>query len=336
MTDSKQSKGGVARAEKMTSKQRSDVARAGAIARWSETNKLPKATHGSVDHPLMIGELEIPCYVLDDGRRVLSLGGMIQALGMSTGGAGGKQGDRLVQFATGKLISPFISSDLLNRMENAIRFRAPTGGSLATGYEATILPDLCEAVLAAREARALRADQLHIAKQCEILVRGLARVGIIALVDEATGYQSERERDALHKLLAIYLSEERLAWAKRFPDEFYKQVYRLRAWNWPPTGRAKPPILGHITNDIVYDRLPEGVLPKLQEMNPTDEDSRRRKFKHHQFLSAEVGQPDLRDHILQILPLMRVSKTWDGFKRLLDQAFPKKGTQIEIDYENHS
>jgi hypothetical protein len=77
-------------------------------------------------------------------------------------------------------------------MGNPIRFQAPTGGSPATGYEATILPDLCEAVLAARQEGTLRADQLHIAKRCEILVRGLARVGIIALIDEATGYQINR------------------------------------------------------------------------------------------------------------------------------------------------
>lgn len=115
------------------------------------------ATHGSDDHPLRIGDIEIPCYVLEDGRRVLSLGGMVRALGMSIGSAAGKQGDRLYQFATGKGISPYVSNELISRMESAIQFRAPSGGSAATGYEATILADLCEAVLAARQAGALRA-----------------------------------------------------------------------------------------------------------------------------------------------------------------------------------
>lgn len=333
---SPQSKGGQARAEKLTPEERQEVARNAALARWQMDKKVPKATHGSADLPLKIGDVEIPCYVLEDGTRVLSQRGILAGLKLSAGSAGGSGADRLLGFFTGKGLFPYVSSDLMARIENPIRFTAPRGGAAAFGYPATILPDICDAILAAREERALQKQQLHIAAQCEILVRGFARVGIIALVDEATGYQSARERDALHRLLEVYLSAERLAWAKRFPDEFYKQIYRLKSWNWPPSGRAKPPVLGHITNDIVYDRLPEGVLTQLQELNPTDEETKRRKFKHHQFLSADVGQPDLRDHILQILPLMKVSKSWDGFKRLLEQAFPKKGEQGNLDLNDPS
>src|SRR5690606_6333867 len=106
----------------------------------------------------------------------------------------------------------------------------------------------------------------------------------------------------------------------------------LKGWKWP-VGKAKTPLLGHITNDVVYDRLPEGVLPKLRELNPTLEESKRRKFKHHQFLSQEVGQPDLRDHILQILPIMKISRNWEAFKRHLDMAFPKRGSQASLDFE---
>lgn len=214
-------------------------------------------------------------------------------------------------------------------MAEPVRFRAPSGGSVATGYEATILPDICEAVLAARQAGALLKQQNHIAEQCEALIRAFAKIGIVALVDEATGFQRERERDALHQLLSLYLAEERLAWAKRFPDEFYKQIYRLKGWAWP-VGKAKTPLLGHITNDVVYDRLPTGVIDKLRELNPTQEETKRRKHKHHQFLSAEVGQPDLRDHILQIIPIMKISRDWNTFKRHLDVAFPKSGTQFDL------
>jgi hypothetical protein len=127
--------------------------------------------------------------------------------------------------------------------------------------------------------------------------------------------------------LAAYLSDERLAWAKRFPDEFYKQIYRLKGWKWPVTGRAKPPILGHITNDIVYDRLPPGVLDALRKKNPKDDDTKRRKWRHHQFLSQDFGQPDLRDHLLQIIAVARISKSWETFKRNVDEAFPKAGSQ---------
>ena len=330
---SPQSKGGEARAKALSKIERSAIAKKSAEARWAQTKELPMATHGSAERPLRIGETEIPCFVLEDGRRVLMQTGVINALGMSHGGSYSKGGDRLAKFAQQGRLSSFISSDLVERTANPIRFRT-SRGALAYGYEATILHDLCEVVLDARDAGVLQKQQAHIAKQCEILVRGFARVGIIALVDEATGYQAERDRDELHRILEAYLSEERLAWAKRFPDEFYKQIYRLKNWKWPPLGRAKPPFLGHITNEIVYDRLPPGVLTELRKRNPTQDATKRRKWKHHQFLSEDFGQPDLRDHLLQVIAVMRVSKTWDAFKRNFDEAFPKPGTQIELTLED--
>lgn len=334
VTASPQSEGGRARAEKLSKVERSDIARRGAQERWAKVKALPKVTHGSNDRPLRIGDAEISCYVLEDGRRVLSQRGVLAGLTLSQGSTSGAGGDRLARFAQGKGISSFISNELMALIDSPIHFRHSGGGGTAFGYPATILPEICDAILAARSAGALQQQQLRIAQQCEALVRAFAKVGIVALVDEATGYQESRDRDELHKLLEVYLSEERLAWAKRFPDEFYHQVYRLRGWNWPPTGRAKPPILGHITNDIVYDRLPEGVLAKLRELNPSDEETGRRKYRHHQFLSNEVGQPDLRDHILQILPLMKVARNWDGFKKLIDTVFPRKGDQLILGLDN--
>jgi hypothetical protein len=339
MTDSPQSKGGKSRAKKLSPEERREIARTGAQTRWAKLKNLPKATHGSADRPLIIGNAEIQCYVLEDGRRVISQRGMNAALQRAESGAISRR--QPVDDAAGNLpsflypanIRSFVSKDLALSATSPIDFKLPGGSAIGHGYPAEILPEVCSVWMQAREAGVLTPAQHRTAQAASIVIQALAKVGIVALVDEATGYQSERDRDALHKLLEVYLSEERLAWAKRFPDEFYRQIYRLKSWNWPPVGRAKPPVVGHITNDIVYERLPEGVLPKLRELNPTDTDSGRRKFKHHQFLSADVGQPDLRDHILQILPLMKVSKTWDGFKRLLDQAFPKKGDQGKFDLE---
>jgi hypothetical protein len=168
---------------------------------------LPKATHGAPDHPLRIGNLALPCYVLDNGKRVLIQRGMISALGMSKGGNRRRTGDRLARFVTGKRLEPFISKDLAQVIMSPILFKAPNG-AIAYGYEATILADMCDSILAARKAGALQDQQLHIAEQCEILVRGFARVGIIALVDEATGYQEVRAKDELHQILKMYVAPE--------------------------------------------------------------------------------------------------------------------------------
>jgi len=327
---SPQSKGGTSRAEKLSAKERANIASNAAKARWAEASKLPKATHTGI---LKVGDAEIPCAVLSDGTRLLTQAGFMHALGRSSKPKGRSQyvTDGLPPFLATKSLKSLITKEIIDATK-PVAFITPTGGK-ALGYKADLLPKVCDIFLEARDSKLLTRQQLGLAQQSEMLVRSLAKVGIVALVDEATGFQKDRERDALHQLLEKYLVEERLAWAKRFPDEFYHQIYRLNGWNWP-VGKAKTPLVGKITNDIVYDRLPEGVLKKLQELNPITSNTKRRKFKHHQFLSEEVGQPDLRDHILQILPLMKISNTWKGFKRHLDIAFPIAGTQMEMDIES--
>lgn len=324
--DTPQSKGGRSRAARLSPEERQEIARQGAQARWAEAASLPKATHTGT---LRIGDSEIPCAVLSDGTRLLTQAGFLGALGRSTKPKGRSQQvtDGLPPFLATKSLEPLISQEIF-RATVPVAFITPTGGK-ALGFKAELLPKVCDLFLQARAEGYLTAQQLPIATQAEMLVRALAKVGIVALVDEATGFQRDRDRDALHRLLSVYLTEERLAWAKRFPDDFYKQIYRLKGWKWP-VGKAKTPLLGHITNDIIYERLPPGVLPKLRELNPTDDETKRRRWKHHQFLSPEVGQPDLRDHILQILPIMRISKDWATFKRHLDVAFPRIGTQPDL------
>lgn len=329
LVDTPQSKGGKARADKLSPEERRDIASQAAKARWAEAASLPKATHMGT---LKIGEAEIPCAVLSDGTRLLTQAGFLGALGRSTKPKGRSQQatDGLPPFLATRSLKTLITREIVEATV-PIAFVTTTGGK-ALGYKAELLPEVCDLFIEAKNQGLLTAQQMSIAESSEMLVRALAKLGIVALVDEATGFQLDRDRDALHRLLSAYLSEERLAWAKRFPDEFYRQVYRLKGWAWP-VGKAKTPFLGHITNDIVYDRLPEGVLPKLRELNPTQDVSKRRKFKHHQFLSEEVGQPDLRDHILQILPIMKISKDWKTFKRHLDVAFPKAGDQAELDLD---
>jgi hypothetical protein len=325
-------RGGVARMKSTTKKERSELGKKAAAARWS--GDIKQATHGAADHPLRIGDIEIPCYVLEDERRVLSLGGMVRALGMSIGGAGGRQGDRLYQFATGKNILPFASKDLISRIENPIRFRAPTGGSVATGYEAEILADICDAVLAARRAGELQKQQDHIAAQCEILLRGFARVGIIALVDEATGFQYERTRNSLARILEAFVAKELQPWVKTFPDDYYAGLFRLRGLDYSADSVKRPQYFGTLTNDIVYKRLAPGVLNELKKVIPKTEGGRR-KGALSQGLTRNVGYPKLREHLGAVVAYMSVSTDYLDFIRKLDQHRPRFGEQYQLpfDYE---
>lgn len=316
--DEKKIKAANARAKSLSKKERSDIAKKAATARWSPD--IPKATHGDLDHPLTIGEIKIPCYVLEDGRRVLHQRGMVDAIGMARGSSGGTGGDRLAKFVGGDRLKQFISDQLREVTESPIKFKTARG-MLAYGYEATVLADICDAVLAARKAGLLQKQQLHIAEQCEILVRGFARVGIIALVDEATGYQYDRARAALAEILEKFIKDELGKWAKRFPDDFYRQLFRLKGLDWP-SEKNPPQYVGHWTNNIVYSRLAPGVLEDLKKKSPKTE-KWHRKNKFHQWLTDDVGHPKLQEHLSNVIFLMKTSDDWDDFEKRLNKGAPK-------------
>jgi hypothetical protein len=325
-----QSLGGKARAEKLTKEQRKEIASTAALARWSkEGTQYPLAKYGSPDRPLKIGDVDIPCYVLDDGRRVITQGGMLLGLEMSAGTATKGGGDRLTNFATTKSIKPFISDNLMEMIKNPIRFRGH--GSLAYGYEATILAEICEAILACRQAGELNHQQEHIAKKAEVLVRAFAKVGIVALVDEATGYQETRNREALQEILKRFISEELLEWVRTFPTDFYKQIFRLKGWNWND-GRMSP-IVGSIVNDLVYARLAPGVLEELKKRNPVENGTR--KHKHFQHLTKDIGHPELTRHLYELIGMARAFSTgqWDQYYRLVNQTFQKMNTTGLLPFE---
>lgn len=329
------SKGGINRAKSLSSQERKDIASKGAKAKWDSDRLLSKATHRG---EITIGDIVIPCAVLDNGQRMLSETGITIALGSSTGLSGAAKRRRTKDIAEGKAPLPtFLNPERLKPfVDNVFGDTAPIpieykdGRKKVSGYPADILPKICDVWLKARDAGILQKQQMSKAMQADILMRGLAHIGIVALVDEATGYQEERDKDALHKLLEVYLSDERLTWAKRFPDEFYKQIYRLRGWEYPSASGQKPSFVGKLTNRLVYDRLPDGVLEELRIRNPTKEGTGHRKWKHHQFLSEDIGQADLRDHLLQLVAIMRISKNWNIFIDNFEVAFPKIGDQIVL------
>jgi hypothetical protein len=315
---SRQSLGGVARKEKLTPEQRSEIAKKAAAARWDKQGRpLPQATHDGV---LKIGEAEIACYVLENGQRVISTRGVMKGLGRRWRGRK-YAGTQLPVFLEAKNLKPFIDSDL-SAVLTELRFRTHHGIE-SEGFRAEILPMVCDTYLKARDAGALKSHQLGVAKQCEILIRGLAHTGIIALVDEATGYQNERARDALAEILEKFISHELGKWAKRFPDEFYENLFRLKNKKWPPKNRQMPAHVGHWTNNVVYSRLAPGVLAELKEKSPRNKRGNRTN-KFHQWLTEDVGHSSLQAHLHTVIAMMRGFEKWEAFEKFLNKTMPKQ------------
>lgn len=317
-------RGGLARAAQMTPEERTGIARKAAQARW-ETEGLPTATHTGI---LNVGDVEIDCYVLENGERILSTRGIMKSLGRSWRGRK-HRGTQLPVFLEAKNLLPFISNDL-DTVLTPREFRTPRGARGA-GYNAEILPTVCDVYLQARQTGVLTPAQHVVAQHCEMLVRAFARVGIIALVDEATGYQDIRPREALQAYLEQILRKELAAWVKRFPDEFYQQIYRLKGWTWPGMGKNRYSVVAHYTKDLVYERIAPGVLKELESRNPKNE-SGYRKAKHHQWLTDEIGHPMLAQHLFAVVALARASDSWDRFMLAMNQAFPRRSATLELPF----
>lgn len=328
-------KGGLTRAQKLGATKLREGASRAAKARWEGHVKgVARATHIG---DLRIGDLVLPCAVLDDGSRVLSERGVSTALGRWRSGSQfaekttAAEGERLPVFLMGKPLNDFVTPELRLALAQPKVYVDTRGGLPAHGFDAALLPEICEVWLRARDAGHLSAAQTRVAEKADVLMRGLARVGIVALVDEATGYQAERDRDELHRILEAYIAKELMPWTKRFPDSFYEEMFRLRGWE-RRSSRA-PMLVGKLTKDVVYARMPPGVLDELQKVNPKD-DRGRRKAKHHQYLTPDVGHPHLRDHLLQVTALMRAAESWPAFIRMLNRSFPRHGDQLTLDVDD--
>jgi len=322
--------GGRARASAMSPEERAQAAKRAADARWARD--LPRASH---EGEANIGGVFIPAANLPDGRRVLSQGRFLQAIGRSRTPKGGTGAlatvDELPFFLQAEVLKPFISEEL--RSSTSPIFYLTKDGKKAVGYDALLLPDVVNVYLDYRNAcladgKGLPPRYAHIIGACDALSRGLQKLGIIGLVDEATGFQEFRDKRALQELLDQFLRKELATWAKRFPDEFYEQIFRLRNWKWKGRGTNPPQAVAGYTKDIVYARLVPGIIEELEKKNPAD--GGKRKAKHHQWLTDEVGHPALAQHLHAVITLMRVSTSWDQFKLFLDQAHPKRGDTMML------
>ena len=288
-----------------------------------------KVIAGAPDRPLVIGDIEIPCYVVENDVRVLSQRGMVAGLGLKSQGGSSGVDSKVPRFLTSNTLKSFISNDLLMLLSSPVLFTLPHGMT-AFGYPATVLPDICEVVLSARDAGKLLKSQLHMAAQCELIMRGLARIGIIALVDEATGFQRIREERALATILEKFIAKELQPWTRTFPYEFYTEICKLKGW---PSVYAikRPSVIGRYTNDIVYERLAPGVLDELKTRTPRLP-SGNLKNKFFQWFTPDLGHPKLREHLVGVMALMRASPTfgWEHFKRSLQRAYPKLNETIPM------
>lgn len=326
-------KGGRARASVLTAEQRSELSRQAVRKRWEKAGKLKTERAEPVDDrviatpasppidgaysmfrgTLNIGDVELECHVLNDGRRVLTQREVVRVL---TGGSDTSNLSRYLSRIEG------FDPELLS--EDPIAFKVPGLPTIALGYEATLLIEICDAYLKARDEGRLKPAQEKLARAAEIVIRSSAKVGIIALIDEATGYQRVRAKHALQLKLQAFIADEMQEWALMFPDEFWHELARLEGIHYSP--RHRPLRWGKYVMAFVYDAIDPDVGKALREKNPNPHFLQN----HHQWLK-QFGQDRVRMQIGKAVGIMQTCDDMPEFRRKFARIFKRTIPQLTFD-----
>jgi hypothetical protein len=324
-----QSRGGKARARSLSSDKRREIAIRAAQKRWAnlkDPNNLPRASHRGL---LAIGDVEVEVYRLQDGRRFIAKAALAKALNLKSEG-----GNAFLRTVTRKGVRSAISDELWNKIENPITFKylerdSESGqGGTADGYEATTLVEVCDALIQARNENLLAASQAFLAVQAEIIIRSAAKIGIIALVDAATGYIEDVKKEEYLQKWKKFVSSEFRQWEDaEFPTQFADMIYKIYGLKRKdPKSFKHPQFFGWFTRKYIYHPLANSrgaILDLLDEANPVVYTGGSRRYKLHQFLSEQVGLSALRQHLWQTIGIGNSSRDKTDFERAFYRAFPE-------------
>lgn len=330
-------KGGRGRASVLTAEERSEIARDAARARWAKAGKtvavaappakppvmLPTAKDDGGELPysqfpgtLDMGEVELECHVLNDGRRVLTAREVVRALRgtRSNPPSVHRYLDALPAYRRGMFDS---------RM---MQFRLPGLPQTALGLEATVLIEMCDMYIAADKGGTLKPNQKNLLAMSWTIMRACAKTGIEALIDEATGYQQVREKRALQVKLQAFIAEDMQKWVKTFPDEFWQELARLEGIRYQ--ARHRPLRWGNYVLRFVYNAMDPDVAKKLKEMNPNPSHGNNL----HQLL-RDFGRDRLHQQLGGVIAIMRQCDDMAEFRARFRTVFERKDQlQLDIDW----
>ena len=330
-----QSKGGRARAKSLTSEERREIAKRAAAARWAklpDPAAVPRASHQGM---MPIGDVEVEVYRLDDGRRLIAKSAMAKALTLKSVG-----GNAFLRPVTRKGVRSAIDENLQEKIDNPIVFRyldtdSDSSAGTADGYEATTLIEVCDALIQAKNDKTLAPSQFFLAVQAEIIVRAAAKLGIIALVDAATGYIEDVKREEYLKQWQEVVSTEFRQWEQEFPNQFADMIYKLyKIKRKNPKSFKHPQFFGWFTRKYIYHPLANSngaILEQLDDANPVVYGGGGRRYKLHQFLTEKVGIQALRQHLWQVVGIGNAAKDKVDFDRSFYRAFPEAAINHDPD-----
>lgn len=278
-----------------------------------EPSKLPEARFmGSLKMP---GDLEIPCFVLDDGRRVISRTGATNALTE-------KSSSDLESYLRVDALKNYLPKNIYDQM---INFLIEGVTKTTRGVEAETFLEICKAYVTARDKDDLKTQrQIDIAIKAGNFLSACSKVGLIALIDEATGYQYVREEDALQFKLKLYLEEEMRPWEKTFPDELWMEFGRLTNWKGPINQRPK--YWGKLVIELVYEYLDPDVSEWLKSNAPKPIGN----MSYHRWLTSQYGLKRLTEHIWMLIGISKTCYNMPELREKMAIQFGRQYVQLNM------
>ncbi|MBI4165699.1 MAG: hypothetical protein HY508_08205 [Acidobacteria bacterium] len=328
-------RGGTVLAESMSPEERQARAKKAATARWAKNKKgslvlqrdaLPVAVYKGA---LEMGGEDIPCYVLNNGQRVIGRTAYTESLTGIKGGGG------LEKYLGVSSLTPFINIDLV--LEGMVAFSLPEVEGLdknVKGLPADLAIEIWRGFIRALEASLidpevkLTARQREMALKASMLLAACAKVGLDALIDEATGAQYDRARDALQVKLKAYLEDEMRKWEKTFPDELWTEFARLTRWKGTVTQRPK--YWGKLVMELVYEYLDKDVAKWLKDNAPSPKHGQN----YHQWLSGQYGLKKLVEHIWILIGVARTCDTMMELRQRIAELNGRRLVQLMLPIPN--
>jgi hypothetical protein len=313
-------KGGKKRAEILSPEERSQIATKAATARWGE-KPVQAIRKGSFKEEFGV---DVECYVLDDLNKtaVISQTGMGSALGLSN------RGNAFPRFLASKAMTETVGALLREKLSQPLRFQWSSGSALPPvvvhGLDATLLVDVCKAVVEAESKGLLDRQQVAVARQAHIILGASAKAGIKGLVYALAGYNPTAQE--VIEAFKAYVQEEAKKYEREFPNELYVEWHRL--YEIPVPVRGKPWQFKHLTVKHVYYPLAKSsgkLLGLLRALRDRDEGRPKKLF---QFLN-EIGTRALRMQLGRILEMCESSPDRPTYEAKIVERF---GGQQDFDF----
>jgi hypothetical protein len=329
-------KGGRVRAQRLSPEERRASAQKAAAIRWAKPpaalasaiiptetvdqptgDDLPPSPFAKFKGELSLGGTPIDCYVLDTGERVISLRAIVKTLA-------GIDASNLGDYIGVNALKPFINSDLI--LGETRDFHIPGTQLRGRGILAERFIEILNGYIKALEVGELKTDrQREIAIKCSIVLGACAKVGLIALIDEATGYQYERAEDALQIKLRAFIADELREWEKTFPDELWEQFGRLT--NWRGSLHRRPKWWGHLVMELIYDALDPDIAKYLRENKPKPFLSGQH---YHRWLTQDVGLKSLISHIYEIIGIAKTCQSMRELQAKVAEHYGREAVQLTM------